>query len=111
MARTQTIIEAITCDICGKAVDEATIVVLGWDSDRWKVDLCAKDYERVSTQFDKWIANGRSASSASRGGRKRPASRRAPSNSDDDWAYLESLGFTRHRGRRSADEQAALAIR
>jgi hypothetical protein len=107
MARTQEVIESVTCDICGKAVDKPSTVALGWDADRWEVDLCAVDYKKVSAQFDKWIAEGRPVRAT-----KRSTSRRAPAKKTaDDWAYLESLGFVRHRGRKRPEEVSALAAR
>lgn len=110
MARTRQIIETVTCDICGESSDDVTTIVLGWGNDRWELDLCRGDNEQVSSQFDTWIANGRRvrggrSGSGGGGGARRGA--RTP-QADDDWAYLESLGFKRHRGRKSAEEQAAL---
>jgi hypothetical protein len=106
MARTQEVIETITCDLCGRPAQDS--VTLGWNGQEWRVDLCRADNRRVATQFDKWIANsdrtpGRSPVRRNRGSKA--------TNGSDDWRYLESLGFTRHRGRKSSDEVAALASR
>jgi len=107
MARQQQIIETITCDICGREAPDATTVALGWGRDQWELDLCRSDNNKVSKQFDSWIDHGRKV-------RSRNASRSdrgAKATSKDDWAYLEAHGFKRHRGRKSAEELAALAKR
>jgi hypothetical protein len=108
MARTQTVVETVTCDLCGKPAQEDLGVDLGWNGEQWRVDLCRADHRRVAGQFDKWIANGEPL--AKRAGGRRPKAR-AGTNSNDDWAYLETRGFTRHRGRKSAAELEALAQR
>jgi hypothetical protein len=110
MARTQQLVETITCDLCGKPAEEDLTVALGWDGDQWRVDLCQADYNRVASQFDKWIANSEVAPSRTTAGGKRNGATKK-STSGDDWAYLESRGFKRHRGRKSAAELEALARR
>ena len=108
MARTQQVVETITCDLCGRRADPGLTVTLGWDREQWRLDLCPTDYNRVASQFDKWIANGEPVPKA------KPRTRRAKkagTNGTDDWVYLESLGFKRHRGRKSAAEVEALATR
>jgi hypothetical protein len=108
MTRRQETIEVITCDLCGRPADEDLTVSLGWDGEQWRVDLCQSDYKRVATQFDKWIANSDSMPAA----KPRPRRTKKPgADGSDDWTYLESLGFTRHRGRKSAVEVTALASR
>jgi hypothetical protein len=110
MARTRTVVETITCDLCGKPAQDDLTVTLGWDGDQWRVDLCAADYNRVATQFDKWIANSEAAPPRTPAGpRRRTAAKK--STSSDEWTYLESRGFKRHRGRKSAAELDALAKR
>ena len=108
MARTQLVVETITCDLCGRTADEDLTVTLGWDGEQWRVDLCPSDYKRVASQFDKWIANSETVPAAKSRARR---AKKAASNGSDDWTYLESLGFTRHRGRKSAAEVEALATR
>jgi hypothetical protein len=106
MARTQEVFETITCDLCGRPAQEDLTVSLGWNGEEWRVDLCRADHRRVATQFDKWIAN---SERASRRSAVRRTTRRKTANGAGDWEYLESLGFTRHRGRKSAAELEALA--
>jgi len=108
MARTQQLVETITCDLCGRSADEDLTVTLGWNGDQWRVDLCPADYNRVASQFDKWIANADIAPARKSQTRRRKGK---PTDSTEDWAYLESLGFNRHRGRKSAAELEALANR
>ncbi len=107
MARQQQIIETVICDLCGRQADDATTVTLGWGRDQWELDLCRADNNKVAKQFDAWIDQGRKVR---RRGAARSA-RPARANTSDDWAYLESRGFKRHRGRKSAAEIAALAKR
>ena len=108
MTRRQEVIETISCDLCGRPADEDRTVTLGWDSEQWRVDLCPADYKRVATQFDKWIANSDASPAAKRRTR---SGKRSAANAADDWAYLESFGFKRHRGRKNAAEVEALANR
>ena len=108
MARTQEIIQSITCDLCGKPADEDLTVTLGWDEEDWRVDLCQSDYNRVAEQFDKWIANSEPAPAPEPRARQQ---KRASAKGSDDWTYLESRGFKRHRGRKSSAEVDALASR
>ena len=112
MARTQTVIDNITCDICSEETVKATTATLGWDSDRWEVDLCPTDFKKLSTQFDNWIRQARPARSIRRAQDSRSGAKRAPAKKTaDDWTYLESLGFQRHRGRKRPEEVEALAAR
>src|SRR5258708_5641277 len=111
MARTQEVVETITCDLCGRSADEDLTVTLGWDGEQWRVDLCPADYKRVATQFDKWIANGEPAPRKQTAARTRRSTRTKRANGSDEWTYLESLGFKRHRGRKNAAEVEALAGR
>jgi hypothetical protein len=108
MARTQEVVETITCDLCGRPADEDLTVTLGWDGEQWRVDLCQSDYNRVATQFDKWISNGEPAATPKPRTRRR---KRSGIDGSDDWTYLESRGFKRHRGRKNAAEVEALASR
>src|SRR5688572_22429979 len=101
MARTQQVIETITCDRCGRLTSEAEQVVLAWGRDQWELDVCPTDMQKLEAQFGKWVAKGRKPSRESRAGHPR---RRRREETLDEWAYLESLGFQRHRGRRSAAE-------
>jgi hypothetical protein len=110
MARTEQVIETITCDLCGRPAQEDSSVMLGWDGDEWRVDLCHADYRRVESQFDKWIANSEPAT-VTRTKSRTGTTRRRTDRRDDEWSYLESRGFKRHRGRKSAAEVEALAKR
>jgi hypothetical protein len=103
MARKRQIIETITCDACGRQTDDAATVTLGWGREQWELDLCATDNDKLSTQFDKWVENGRKI--------RTTRALRSPQAANADWDYLESLGFKRHRGRKTAEENAALAKR
>ena len=105
MARIRQIIETITCDLCGKEVEAATTVRLGWGTEQWDLDLCPDDNAAISSTFNGWTEKGRRV----RPGAGRGTARTGAAN--DDWTYLESLGFKRHRGRKTAEEQAALARR
>jgi hypothetical protein len=108
MARTQEILETIRCDLCGRPTQDDLTVTLGWNGEEWRVDLCRADHRRVAGQFDKWIANSeRSPRRAS----ARRARRTKISNGTGEWTYLESSGFSRHRGRKSAQQLEALAGR
>ncbi len=108
MARTQEVIETVTCDLCGRPANEELTVTLGWNGEEWRLDLCPADHRRVAGQFDKWIAN---SDRTPRRAAPRRARRSGGASGSDDWTYLESLGFTRHRGRKSAQELEALAGR
>jgi hypothetical protein len=108
MARTQEVFETITCDLCGRPAQDDLTVRLGWNGQEWRVDLCGADHRRVASQFDKWIAD---SERTSRRAPTRRARRSQHANGSDDWTYLESLGFTRHRGRKNAQELEALATR
>ena len=108
MALTKEVFETITCDLCGRPTQDDLTVRLGWNGEEWRVDLCRADHRRVAGQFDKWIAN---SERPPRRAPTRRARRTKTTNGSDDWTYLESLGFTRHRGRKSAQELEALASR
>ena len=103
MARNRVILETITCDICGRQIDDAITCRLAVNKDAWDLDLCEDDARTVDAQIELWVANARKASSESR---RSPAKQ-----SKDDWEFLEALGFTRHRGRKTPAENAALANR
>ena len=109
MARNRQIIETVVCDLCGNEAEDAATVTLGWGNDRWELDLCGRDLDRVSAEFDAWVDKGRRARGGRSGGSA--STRRSSRSTSDDWDYLESLGFKRHRGRKSAEEAAALANR
>lgn len=111
MARQQQVIETVICDMCGKQTDEASTVVLGWGKDQWQLDLCKADNTKIGKTFDTWIAGGRKVRARRASGKAvRPAKSR-PGQSGSDWDYLETLGFKRHRGRKSTAELEALAAR
>lgn len=102
MARQRVVIETIVCDICGKEVTDATTQTIGFGRDRWELDVCAADLDTLMEQVGSWTANARKA---------QPARGRSSRQTKDEWEYLESLGFTRHRGRKTAEEAAAIANR
>jgi ribosome-binding protein aMBF1 (putative translation factor) len=103
MARNRVIVETIICDICGREIDTAISCRLAVNKDAWDLDLCEDDARSVDAQIEQWVANARKASTEAR---------RSPARqSKDDWEYLESLGFKRHRGRKTPAETAALANR
>jgi hypothetical protein len=102
MTRHREIVEWVSCDVCGRRVDDAVTVVLGRDGEQWELDLCANDQRKLASQFERWVEKGRVAHQA-RSPRRR--------TDHDEWAYLESLGFKRHRGRKSTAEIEALARR
>src|SRR3954454_6103801 len=64
MGRTQQVVETITCDLCGRPAQGELSVMLGWDGEQWRVDLCPADYKRVASQFDQWISNSESVPAA-----------------------------------------------
>ena len=110
VARQTTTVEVVVCDICGKQSDEAVTVTMGWESRAWELDVCPADNRKLSAQFDRWI--GTAGGGGARLARRRtPSGRRSRTESTGEWEYLESLGFKKHRGRRSAAEDAALARR
>lgn len=102
MARVQQVVESVTCDICGKHVDDATTVSLGWGRSSWELDLCAKDLATVSTSVDKWIASGRKV--------RVPSRRTQRSNTDATairaWARDNGITVGR-KGRVSAELRQA----
>ena len=103
MARNRVIVETIICDICGRELESAITVRLSVNKDAWDLDLCEDDARTVDAQVEQWVINARKAG---------PQTSRSPARqSKDDWEYLESLGFTRHRGRKTPAENAALANR
>jgi hypothetical protein len=101
MARERVVVETVICDICGTTTAKPTSPLIGLDGQRWQLDLCPSDLKKVTAQFSAWTANARRV--------RNP--RRTVRQAVDEWTYLESLGFTRHRGRKSAAEAAALAKR
>ena len=100
MARTRTVIETITCDVCGKSIRRGSPTSIGFGADRWELDLCDKDLAALQKQIAQITSNAR-----------RSTIRRSVRQTEDEWTYLESKGFTRHRGRKSAEELAALRNR
>lgn len=106
MARQREVIETVTCDMCGTVTDAQT-VRLGWGTDAWELDLCAKDFAKVEKTFDQLIAAGRPARRRGRDGGIAP-SRPTPQEREERWAILEAKGFERHPGRLSSAEIEAL---
>ncbi len=111
MTRHTQVIETITCDICGdETTAEGQPTRIGMAGQWWELDLCDNDYNAIGTAFGEWIANARKVKAGARstGGRSTGRASRTTAN---DWDYLESKGFTRHRGRLSTAEKEALAHR
>ena len=111
MARQQQVIETVTCDMCGKPTEDASTVVLGWGKDQWQLDLCQADNTKMGKTFDGWIAGGRKVRARKTGAKPVGSTKARPGQSLSDWDYLETLGFRRHRGRKSTAEMDALAAR
>lgn len=101
MVRKRVVLETVECDICGKAVQSATTQTFAFGAERWEIDVCAKDLAILKKQFGEWTSTARKVTSR----------RRTARQAHDEWSYLEKMGFTRHRGRKSAEETAALAAR
>lgn len=101
MGRERVVIERLFCDACGAELKQSAIRTIAINGERWEVELCNKDLKRLQATFAEWTKNAR---------RLQPR-RRTASQTKDEWDYLESRGFTRHRGRKSAAEAAALAER
>lgn len=98
MAKTRVVVETTVCDVCGQPVRKSTAQALGFGDDKWELDLCDADLKRLEKQIATWTKHARAVTP-----------RRRPNRvARDEWTYLESLGFRRHRGRRSAAEIAAL---
>ncbi len=101
------------CDVCGNEIPEgkdAPKMRLAIDDDRVTLDVCEKDRNLILRSFDSWTARLSDANPPA------PRPKRANGSSgeeatDDEWTYLETRGFVRHRGRKTADELAALAER
>ena len=102
MARNRVILETITCDKCGQQIDTAIGRRIAVDKDTWELDLCATDAAVFDRAVGEWVIGARKAVSESR----RPAPQ-----AKDEWKYLDSLGFTRHRGRKTAAAKEALSAR
>jgi hypothetical protein len=102
MARNRVVIETITCDICGQQVNSPITKRLGNDKEVWELDLCENDAATINGAIAGWTANARKPAAEAR---------RPQKAATDDWKYLESLGFTKHRGRKTPAENAALADR
>ncbi len=111
MARQQQVIETVYCDMCGKQAEDSSTVVLGWGKDQWQLDLCQADNTKIGKTFDGWIAGGRKVRARRTGTKPGSSTRVRSGQSPSDWDYLESLGFKRHRGRKSSAEMDALASR
>ncbi len=99
MVQKKTIIETTACDICGAAIEADRKESIAIGSSRWELDLCKKDLTALNKQFAEWTKTARRIGSSGR---------RSARQAQGEWEYLESLGFTRHRGRKSAAEAAAL---
>lgn len=99
MSRKHTLVESIACDVCGRPLKKSSPVSIAFAGKKWALDLCDRDQRTVGRQIEQWTASAR------------VTSRRSERQAEDEWTYLESLGFTRHRGRKSAAERAALAGR
>lgn len=102
MARNRVVIETITCDICGDQLRTPITKRIGLDQQSWNLDLCENDAAKVVDQIKTLTANAQKAP---------PSHRQSVKANKGDWEYLESLGFTRHRGRKTPAENAALANR
>ncbi|HUR76486.1 MAG TPA: hypothetical protein VMZ22_00945 [Acidimicrobiales bacterium] len=102
MARNRVVIETITCDICESELSSAVTKRIVVDKQAWELDLCENDAAAVDRQVAAWVGSARKAIVAP----QQPARQ-----TQDEWKYLESLGFTRHRGRKNPAEVAALAAR
>lgn len=104
-------IEIVVCDVCGVEMDaDRQKMKLAVDDERVTVDACDKCRGIIHKTFDSWTAglDGTTTTSAPRVGAKRAAE---TARVDDEWDYLETQGFVRHRGRKTAAEQAALDAR
>jgi hypothetical protein len=100
------VIQVVRCDICGQDVTAAPQSErVGLGGRLWSLDLCQEHHELIVTTVHGWTE--RADEVANRPG---PRRRRQPTN-DDEWDYLTSLGFERHRGRKSAAEIEALRQR
>lgn len=95
------VIERLFCDICGAELKQPASRTIAIDGERWELELCNKDLKQLQRTFAEWTRHGKQLHSR----------RRTASQAMDEWEYLESRGFTRHRGRKSAAEAAALAER
>ncbi|HVT78329.1 MAG TPA: hypothetical protein VHD87_14935 [Acidimicrobiales bacterium] len=100
MATKRLVIETTTCDVCGAEGKDVTSEVLTLGSEKWSVDLCKKDRAAIAKQIANWTRTARPL------GRRRPKAL-----ADEEWDYLESVGFTRHTGRKTQAELAALTRR
>lgn len=92
----------VTCDSCGNVDDAAAEHILTWNKDRWAIDLCASCAATHRATFDTIVQHAHPA-------RRRGPSRPTPAEREERWEILEQHGFTRHPGRLSAAELAALA--
>lgn len=99
MTRTTKTIQLIHCDICG-ADASTNSLRLSIDSNSWILDLCDLHRSEFDEVAAEWTTNAAPL-----------AERRSRRQTEDDWVYLESLGFERHRGRKSSAELKALQQR
>lgn len=98
--KSRVVIESVTCDLCEAEVEDGADQRISLGSDYWEIDLCPKHLEEMHRAFDRWGKAGRRISST-----------RRRSIAEAEWDYLETLGFSRHRGRKTAAERAALERR
>lgn len=94
MARKRTVIEEITCDLCGKVTNDATTVTLGWGRDQWNLDLCDKDNGEVSRIFDSWIEKGTKVSGRSGGGSRARQTANGSGENEAIRTWARANGFT-----------------
>jgi hypothetical protein len=97
----RTVVESVVCDVCkADAAIHGRDQLVSLGCRRISIDLCDTHLADITAVFDTWAVAGREV-----------ARTRSRSTVAADWEYLESLGFKRHRGRKSAGERAALAAR
>lgn len=101
MAIIKQTVETRQCDFCKDvAPSSAEPHSISFDADRWQLDLCHQHLTEVAEAISAIGEKGR-----------RPRARSTRRQRESDWQYLERLGFTRHRGRRSRAELDALRDR
>lgn len=91
-------LELLRCDVCG-TTETTRAHFLAFDNGRWQVDLC-----RLHLQETEAVITGLASTGE-------PIIVRRRDEAESEWTYLESLGFQRHRGRKTAAEREALAAR
>lgn len=95
--KSRVVIEEVSCDVCGNPVGDGADQRISLGTEYWEIDLCAQHLAEMRGAFERWRNAGRRISST-----------RRRSIAEDEWDYLETLGFSRHRGRKTAAERAAL---